>query len=364
MLFKDVFADVPDPRDFNARHDLTEVLFIAVVAVLCGAQSCSEMALFSRSKLDLLRRFVPLESGPPSHDTFSRILRLVDPKAFNAAFGRFMAAFGEEARIPPARGVVAVDGKSLRRAYDRGRRHMPPLVVSVFACETFMTLSQAVAAKGGEGEAALEALRLLSLEGCTVTADALHCTRRMSEAVRRRGGDYVLTIKKNQSRLMADAQAALDGADPRTSAESAAQAHGRRERRRALVVPLRPDPGGRALVDLVAVARVEAWRDAGGGTSHTVRHYALSRLMPAQEVLAVTRRHWGIENDLHWQLDVLLREDDARSRKDNGPANLAIIRRLVLNIVRAHPDKGSLNLKRQRANWDETFFFDVMTHMR
>lgn len=364
MLFTDVFGDVPDPREFNARHDLAEMLFIAVASVLCGAQSCSEMALFARSKLDLLRRFIPLEGGPPSHDTFSRILRLVDPTAFNTAFGRFMAAFGQAARIPAARGVVAVDGKSLRRAYDKGRSHMPPLMVSVFACETFMTLSQALAAQGGEGEAALEAIRFLSLDGCTVTADALHCTRRMSEAVRQRGGDYVLAIKKNQARLAADARAALDRADPRTGVEMAAQAHGRGERRRAVVVPFKPTAGDRTLLDLVAVARVEAWREASGETRHTVRHYALSRLMPAEDVLSVTRRHWSIENDLHWTLDVHFREDHARIRKDNGPANVATIRRLALNIARAHPDKASINLKKQRAAWDETFFSEMMTHMR
>jgi predicted transposase YbfD/YdcC len=130
------------------------------------------------------------------------------------------------------------------------------------------------------------------------------------------------------------------------------------------VVPFTPAAGGKTLVDLVAVARVEAWREAGGGTRHTVRHYALSRLMPAEEVLSVTRRHWSIENDLHWPLDVHFREDHDRTRKDNGPAILAMIRRLALNIARAHPEKASLNLKRQRAAWDETFFIEMMTHMR
>lgn len=364
MVFQEAFADVPDPRDFNARHDLTDVLFCSVAAVLCGARSCSELAVFARSKLELLRGFVPLEGGAPSHDTFSRILRLVDPSAFNAAFGRFMAAFGAQARTPPVRGVVAVDGKSLRRAYDKGRQHMPPLMVSVFACETFMTLSQRVAATGGEGAAALEALRLLSLEGCTVTADALHCTRSMSEAVRKAGGHYVLAIKGNQSRLAADARAALDCSGWATPAETLEEAHGRTERRRAVVVPFTPRPGGRPLVGLVAVARLEAWREAGGTTTRKVRHYALSRLMPAREVLSVTRRHWRIENDLHWPLDVLFREDDARTRKDNGPANLAIIRRLALNIARAHPGKTSLNLKQQRAAWEDTFLIEMMTHMR
>ena len=243
MLFAAAFEDVSDPREFNAQHDLTEILFVALSALLCGAKSCTEMAQFGRSRLDLLRQFIPLEHGVPSHDTFSRVFRLLDPKQFNAAFVRFMAAFGQQARLGAAKGVIAVDGKSLRGAYDKGRAHMPKLVASVFACDTFMTLAQAVAERGGERAAAIEALKLLSLQDCVVTGDALHCNRPMVQAVRGAGGDYALAIKANQSNLMKQATAALDAADPKAPVHetrgSSPWPPGDPARRRR---PLRPEP--------------------------------------------------------------------------------------------------------------------------
>src|SRR5262249_6697376 len=139
MLFMDVFKEVPDPRDFTAQHPLPEILFVALAAVLCGATHCTEMVLFGRNRLQLLRQFIPLELGIPSHDTFSRVLAALDPVAFNAAFMRFMAAFGEQARIDLPKGQVAIDGKSLKRAYAKGCAHMPPLIATVFGCETFMS---------------------------------------------------------------------------------------------------------------------------------------------------------------------------------------------------------------------------------
>jgi predicted transposase YbfD/YdcC len=367
MLFSDVFGEVPDPREFNSQHDLTEILFVALTAMLCGAKSCTEMAQFGRSKLELLQGFIPLAHGVPSHDTFSRVFRLLDPTAFNTAFMRFMAGFGEQARLETAKGVVAIDGKSLRGAYDKGCAHMPKLVASVFACDTFMTLSQAVAETGGESQAAIEALQLLSLKGCVVTGDALHCHQRLTKTVREQGGDYVLAIKANQTTLETHAKAALDTAalDPLTPIhETRDQAHDRLEIRRAFVVPFTRACGKAPLVDLSAVARVEAWRTIEGVTTHKVRHYALSRLMSPQELLSTARHHWKIENKLHWVLDVRLREDDARNRKDHGPANLATLRRLTLNVLRAHPDKASLNIKQQRAAWEKTFLIELLTHMR
>ena len=310
---------------------------------------------------------MPLKRGPPSHDTFSRVLGALDAEAFEAAFRRFMAAFGEAARHDLAAKQVAVDGKSLRRAYEKGRAHVPPLVVTAYACDTFMSLSQKVAGSGGEAAAALAALSLLSLDGCIVSADALHCHRRMTKLVRERGGDYVLAVKGNQSKLAREANAALDraAADPRTTfAESEESAHGRHERRRAFVVPFRQTPGKSALVDLVAVARVECWRTQGGKSTHKVRCYALSKLMPPAEVLHAVRQHWRIENNLHWQLDVLMGEDQTRNRKNNGPPNLAVLRRLALNVLQAEPTKIPLSHKRLKARWNDDELLNLMTHMR
>ena len=291
---------------------------------------------------------------------------MLDPQAFQTAFQRFMAAFGDQARAD-TRSQVAVDGKSLRRAHDKGRAHIPPLVVTAFDCDTFMSLSQVVSQTGGEAQAAIAALELLSLKGCTVTADALHCHRRMTKAIRDGGGHYVLTIKGNQATLAREAKAALDAtqARPRTPiAETENTAHGRHEVRRAIVAPFAQTPGPKALEGLVAVARVESWRTLEGKTTHKVRDYALSRRMTPAEVLRTVRRHWAIENNLRWQLDVLMTEDQTRNRRNNGPANLAALRRLALNVLRSDPDNIPLSHKRLKARWANEDLLKLITHMR
>jgi predicted transposase YbfD/YdcC len=245
---------------------------------------------------------------------------------------------------------------------------MPPMMVTAFGCDTFMGLAQAVAAnKGGEAEAAIQAIKLLSLEGRTVSGDALHCHRRMTEAIREQGGDYVLAIKGNQSKLAKEAKAALDkaAASKRTRFhETDEDGHGRSERRRAFVVPFTQTPGRAALVDLVAVARVESWRTVNGKTTVKTRCFALSRKMTAKELLETVRQHWAIENKLHWHLDVQLAEDQIRSRKNNAPANLAILNRLALNTLRAAPEKIPLNHKRLNARWNDQALLNLLTHVR
>jgi len=200
--FSGCFSGVPDPRAANARHDLSELLFVALAAVLCGAESCADMAEFGKAKEDLLRQVLRLEHGIPSHDTFSRVFRLLDPDAFEAVFRRFMAGFAKALH-----GVVAIDGKAVRGAFERGRRTTPLHLVNVWAAEQRLVLAQRTAPNRNEVAGALEAVELLSLAGCTVTADALHCHTRMAQAILERGGAYVLALKQNQSALYADALA-------------------------------------------------------------------------------------------------------------------------------------------------------------
>lgn len=368
MLILDAFDDIPDPRGYNAVHDLTDVLFVALAAMLCGAVHCTEMADFAEGRLEVLRQFVPLKNGAPSHDTFSRVFRALDPEAFNRAFSRLMSAFGAQARQDVAR-QVAIDGKSLRRAYEKGRAHMPAMVVTAFDCETFLSLAQtvAVAGEGGEAEAAIRAVEILSLKGALVSGDALHCHRRMAQAVRSRDGHYLLAIKQNQSKLAKEATAALDAAaaKPRTPiAETQEINHDREELRRCFVTRFRQSPGPNALEDLVAVARVERWRTVGDKTEHTVHAYALSKPMSPAEVLRAVRNHWRIENNLHWQLDVLMKEDANRSRKAAAPASMAALRRLSLNVLKADPRNIPMSHKRLRANWSPEDFLRALTHMR
>lgn len=364
--FQVIFADLPDPRDCNAGHDLGEILFIALAGMLSGAQSCVDIAEFGEAKEPLLRQFLALEHGIPSHDTFSRVFRLLDPEAFEACFLRFVAAFGAALGQSAPRGVVAIDGKSLRRAYEKGQAHMPKLMVSAFAAETRMTLAQTVAPDGNEVAGALRLLELLSLKGCIVTADALHCHKRMAEAVRAAKADYVLAVKGNQPALAHDATAILDASGPgHPFAETVDQAHGRSERRKAVVVAAPPSLAAKyRFPGLAAVGRIEAWRTSNGVTNQETRCFVLSMKLTPAKLLSTVRQHWLIENGAHWPLDVVLDEDLARNRKDNGPRNLAILRRMTLNILRAHPDKTSLAVKRKKAGWNNEFLISLWTHMR
>jgi predicted transposase YbfD/YdcC len=368
MLILDVLDEIADPRGYNAVHELTDVLFVALAAMLCGATHCTEMAWFAETRLELLREFVPLRGGAPSHDTFSRVFRALDPEAFNRVFGRLMSAFGDQAREDVGR-QIAIDGKSLRRAYEKGRAYMPALVVTAFDCETFLSLSQqvAVAGEGGEAEAAIRAVEILSLKGALVSGDALHCHRRMTQAVRSRDGHYLLAIKGNQSKLAREANAVLDAAadKPRTAiAETHHIGHDREEVRRCFVTRFRQSPGPNALEGLTAVARVERWRTLGDKTEHTVHAYALSKPMSPAEVLRAVRNHWRIENNLHWQLDVLFNEDANRSRKNAAPATMAALRRLSLNVLKADPRKIPMSHKRLQASWGQDDLLRALTHMR
>lgn len=361
--FHECFGELADPRADNAQHDLVEILFVALLATLCGATSCSDMEEFGLAKEPLLRTILTLKHGIPSHDAFSRVFRMLDPKAFDEVFRRFMAAFAAGAKLEKTQGVVALDGKALRRAYERGQSHMPRVMVSAWGAQTRMTLASTLAPNNNEAAGAMVLIALLQLKGCVVTADALHCHRAMAKAIIGRGGDYVLAVKGNQPALLKDAMAAVAAADKRVNqAKTKAKAHGRKESRTAVIVPA---PGMAATHDfpgLVAVAHVVSRR----GTDDPVeRYFLVSKLYEPGQLLAIVRTHWSIENSLHWTLDVVLDEDMARNRKDSAPENLAILRRLALNVARAHPDtKTSLRRKLLRAGWDEDFLFDLIRHMR
>jgi predicted transposase YbfD/YdcC len=359
--FAECFSPLVDPRKNQAQHDLTEMLFIALLATLCGATNCCDIALFGRSKEALLRTVLVLEHGIPSHDTFSRVFRLLDPKNFETVFRRFTQAFAATAEI---KGVVALDGKALRRAYDSGRSHMPPVMVTAWSAKTRMALANVLAPGNNEAAGALQLIALLQLKGCVVTADALHCHREMAKAIVERGGDYVLAVKNNQPGLLRDAKAAIAAAERQKAkqATTADAAHGRKERRTAIVAAVKDMAEKHDFPGLKAVARITSKR----GRDNTVqRYFLLTQCYTPAQLLCIAREHWGIENVLHWTLDVVLDEDQTRSRKDHAPANLAVLRRLVLNIARAHPDtKTSLRGKLKRAAWDDSFLVDMLLNMR
>lgn len=361
-----ILREVRDPRQVNAQHDLADILFVALACLVCGGKTCVDMADFGRTRLAELREIVDLKFGPPSHDTFSRVFRLLDPQELSTAFGRCLAVVGRELGLGGSAGVVAIDGKSLRRGYEAGRAFMPPLMVNVFDAETRLSLAQARAPGGNEIKAGLGLLKGLVLKGCTVTADALYCRSDVAEEVRAKGAHYALALKANQPLLLAEAQAAFAGAGENIQMfETRDARHGRQERRSAAVVGVGQMTTTYGFPGLAAIGRIEAERTtAGGKTTVETRYVALSRRLTPAKMLEVVRTHWTVENQLHWTLDVVFNEDDARSRKDYGPENLAVLRRLALNILRAHPDDRPPGRKMSRAALDKDFFFELFAYMR
>jgi predicted transposase YbfD/YdcC len=362
-----IFASVDDPRDHTARYELPALLFIALAATLCGAKSCVDIADFAAANRVDLAEIVGLpDSGAPSHDTFSRLFRLLDPEHMESALRRFAAAMRRGLGLDAAEGTVAVDGKRLRRGYERGRASLPPLMVGIWDAETRLSIAARVGTDGNEVAATLAALKTVALKGCIVTGDALHCHPEMARTVRAQGGHYLLKLKGNHGPLLAAAEAAFAAAEAAGTLKwtrTTDSAHDRIETRRGCVFAVPADAP--AFPDLAAFGRIDSERTKKGGKTEQKTHYVvMSQRLPAWRMLATTRRHWSVENHLHRQLDVVFREDDARIRKDNAPGDLSIVRRMALDMLQAHPDRRSIARKMNLARWSEPFFFELFAYVR
>ena len=366
--FKRFFRWLPDPRAANAVHDLLEILFIAFLAVLCGAESCAEMERFGYAKEEFLRGFLKLENGIPSHDTFSRVFRLLDPVTFEQAFLKFVRAFAKFHNIN-LKGVIAIDGKSLRGAYDRGNSASPLHLVNVFAAEARLALASQKAPGRNETEGALQVLKMLQLKDNIVVGDALYCCRPVAKLILERGGNYVVALKGNQSKLFNTVKRVFAGRSARISAEELQPStHDRHERRRATVIRNASIGIEQDFPAVVALGRITSRRRVRGRKSIlVVRYFLLSTYVSAKRLLQIVRSRWSIENNLHWLLDVVMHEDANRARKDNAPENLSILRKLALNVLRAHPAKFSIKQKVKSAAWDNAFLLSLIgqfAHMR
>jgi predicted transposase YbfD/YdcC len=352
-----------DRRDQNARHDFCELLFIAFAAVLCGARHCTDFARFAEAKEPTLREVLQLRGGLPSHDTFSTVFRSLDPTGFATAFAAFTRRMS--AAISDNR-QIAIDGKSMRGAFETGRAHAPRMMVTAWGTDVRLSLAALPAPNGSEAKAALELLGLIDLTGAIVSADAAHCSHKMAAGVTQRGGDYVIALKGNQGPLHADATAlaAKIETPPQAQARTQEDAHGRSETRVARVIAASSLARKHRFPGLVAIGEVTRERTVGGKTSRHTWLYVLSRHMSAARLLEVVRAHWDIENGLHWELDVIFCEDAGRTRKDHGPENLALLRRYAVNAFNTDKTKDTMRGKMMRAGWNDSYLFSLMTHMR
>lgn len=365
--FASVFEGLEDPRTGNRKtHELLEMLFIALCTVLCGGQSCADMELFGKTKFDFLKTILTLKGGIPSHDTFSRVFKLLDPKGFHDCFVVFMQRFATSCQ-----GVVAIDGKCLRGSFDKAKSKSALHMVQAFGVETGLMFGQiAVDEKSNEITAVPKLLELLALDGCLVTIDAMGCQREIAEKICDQGGDYILALKGNQGQLFDDVKLFLD--DEETELESAEQTdkgHGRIEVRKAFVShdiawlqESHDWPHLKAIAKIVAYREDSgvAYREEGGKVSSQTRYYLISRKLDTERLNGAVRSHWGIENTLHWSLDVTFGEDQARNREGNGPENLGLLRRLALNMAKQETSRGSMRGKLKRAGWDNSFLLRLL----
>jgi len=354
------WEELEDPRSGNAAlHDFHELLMIAFCAVLCGGQSAVDMALFAKGKEPFLRGFLKLENGLPSHDTFSRLFRQLDPDRFRAVFQRFMEKFSVQCQ-----GVIAIDGKVLRRSFDKASGKSPLHMVSAWGCEQRLVLAQiATDVKSNEITAVPKLLEMLSLKGTIVTTDALNCQRPIAEQIVRQGGDYVLALKGNQGTLHDDVRLHLEDlvCGAATSKPVVEADHGRIETRTATVST---DIGwlqeGHKWPGLAAIGKVFRIRETPTKTTTETAYYLLSAPLSPERLNEVAREHWGVENRLHWRLDVIMNEDQDRTRLGNGPHNLAILRHMAMNAMQKEGSKVSLRGKIKLAGWNDAFLAKLL----
>ena len=364
MPLMSCLAQIEDPRrpGYARRHDLQEILAIAVCAVLCDMHSFEEMAFWAEHKEAWLKRFLKLEGGIPSHDTFNRLFRLIDPRQFEDAFRRWVGG------IVPAlgAGTLAVDGKTVRGSGDGARG--PIHLVSAYATDCGLVLGQQkVAGKSNEISAIPELLDALLIKGYLVSLDAMGCQREIAAKILEKGADYLLAVKGNQPGLQSALQARFGVAQREALqqaghfAQCAEQSHGRFVWQGFWVAPNTDEVDPERWPGCRMLGMVESLRKVGDQESAPERRYYISsRLLSAEAFAAAVRAHWGIENNLHWMLDVSFREDASTVRKDHAAENLSRLKRMVLNLLKSETatatfGKISLAKKRKLAAWDDGY---------
>lgn len=368
------FAGLPDPRVARTRrHQLFDILIIALCATICGADDFVAMAQWGRAKRDWLQQQLGLElrSGIPSHDTFGRVFARLNPEAFARCF----VAWTRVLQTHTNGQVIALDGKQLRHSFDTATNKAAVHLVSAWATKNRLVLAQtAVQQNSNEITAVPELLKLLDIQGCIVTLDAMGCQKDIARQIREQGGDYVLALKANHGNLYESVRQFFErsrqqnwrtgfGNVAHRCHRSTEKGHGRIETRRCFLVDedtawLDPDE---AWAGLRSVALVERERRVAEQVSVEVRYFISSLAGSARQVQRAVRRHWHVENRQHWVLDVSFGEDDCRVRKDNAAQNLAGLRRLALNLLGQETRaKVGVKNKRARAGWDDAYLEAVL----
>ncbi|NPV66161.1 MAG: ISAs1 family transposase [Anaerolineae bacterium] len=364
------FADLEDPRnDHQCTHPLMNIIVIAILGVICGADNWVDIERYGKAKQGWLASFLDLSHGIPSHDTFGRVFRWLDPEAFQARFITWTQSLCQHTQGQ----LVSVDGKKLRRSHDRPHGREGIWMVNAWATANRLVLGQRqVEDKSNEITAIPPLLEALDITGCVVTIDAMGTQSAIAEAIVAADADYILAVKENQGTLYEDLEMLFEGFEDTEYADAlyddykqVTEGHGRREIRHCWVVA-HPDywaylrrastwPRLTSLVKLITV------RTIGTRTEITTRYFISSWRASARQFLQRIQAHWQIENGLHWVLDIAFREDEARLRKDHAPQNMAVLRHMATNLLKQDKSvKVGIAAKRKMAGWDNDYLFRVL----
>lgn len=361
------FSSLSDPRILlKTRHKLIDIVTMTICAVIAGADDWVEIADYARAKEDWFKTFLELPAGIPSHDTFGRVMSLIEPEGFGKCLGNWI----REVFAVSDRAIIAIDGKTARRSHDRANGKSAIHMVSAWAVQNHLILGQAKTEdKSNEIKAIPELLKVIDVEGCVVTIDAMGCQKEIAKQIVAQRGDYVLSLKGNQGNLHKEVELLFEKAKedhykdlPHDTHTTVDGGHGRVETRRYTTIgDVDWFEDKSKWPKLTTFGMVESERDIRDQITRETRYFISSLPNNAKDFAEAARGHWGIENSLHWCLDVAFREDDSRVRKGHGPTNLAIINRFALSLIKQDPSrKIGVKACRKRAGWDTGYLLHLL----
>lgn len=354
------FESFPDYRlNRNKKHLLSDIIILSVLAVICGAESWDSIEEFGKTKINFLKTFLKLSNGIPSHDTINRVFSAIRPKLFEQAFAGWTASLKDE-KIKKE--VVNIDGKCIRGSKDSFHEQSAIHMVSAWASENELVLGQLkVDEKSNEITAIPLLLDLLDIEGSIITIDAIGTQTKIAEKIIENKADYILSVKGNQKELLQQVESRFARQKPETADETVEKGHGRIETRKCEVITnLQHLDNRENWAALTSIIKITATRETAKKKETEIRYYISSVLDEAKNFNVYIRRHWHVENKLHWTLDVVFDEDRQRKRTKNAAQNFSFIRKIALNLLKKDTSKGSLVTKRLKAGWDDQFLIQLV----
>lgn len=363
---KTILGQIKDfRRSHKQLHDLESILLIGIISVICGSETWNEMEQYARAKEGFLRGFLNLDNGIPSHDTFNRVFSSIDPDQFETCFVQWVSTL---AKLNPKE-VVAIDGKTIRGAKANGKKS-PVHMVSAWANDNNLVLGQVkVSEKSNEITAIPKLLEVLSIENTIVTIDAMGCQTEIAEKIIDKKADYILAVKENQKQLCQEIEDEFKFGKTIQTHLSEDLGHGRIETRKCSTITdfqfIQDNKKWKNLRSIIKLESTREFKNSDKPTETSVRYYISSLKAAPQDFQHAIRSHWGIENKLHWTLDVAFGEDASRKRKENAPQNFSTLNKIALNLLKNEKSsKIGVKSRRMKAGWDNQYLIKVLEHMK